>query len=284
MSFLPGSLTPALLRSCHRKVISHSDGHLVVGCRRKQKEPITQSTRNRREQSSRFKVMFYVIGSENSKSGSALYSSRRQNQRRGGAVRHFRCTDTVSDETDLWWNIGIQLYHHYTDTSLIRQDSECLSLYSEFQRAVSMETKKDPSTGQDIQERFINRFWKTFFIYLQKKLSHSHPVRKISFQVVARETKLFMRASAAIFKTILQVVAGGSGVLVSDFRKNLSQWQPTRKAFLEAFQEKIQKNNSAQVGQNFENYLPDNLSGIKNDLQPSWSEVKIQLLPNLGRS
>ena len=31
---------------------------------------------------------------------------------------------------------GLPLYHHYTDTSLIRQDSECLSLYSEFQRAV----------------------------------------------------------------------------------------------------------------------------------------------------
>ena len=64
MSFLPGSLTPALLRSYRRKVVSHSDGHSVVGCRRKQKEPITQSIRNRREHSSRFKVMFYVIGSE----------------------------------------------------------------------------------------------------------------------------------------------------------------------------------------------------------------------------
>ena len=30
----------------------------------KQKEPITQSIRNRREHSSRFKMMFYVIGSE----------------------------------------------------------------------------------------------------------------------------------------------------------------------------------------------------------------------------
>ena len=76
----------------------------------KQKEPITQSIRNRREHSSRFKVMFYVIGSENSKSGSASYSSRQQNQRRGGAVRYFRCTDTVSDDSDLWWNIGIQLF------------------------------------------------------------------------------------------------------------------------------------------------------------------------------
>ena len=64
----------------------------------KQKEPITQSIKNRRERGSRFKVMFYVIGSENSKSGSAFYSSRQQNQRRSGAVRHFRCTDTVSDE------------------------------------------------------------------------------------------------------------------------------------------------------------------------------------------
>ena len=70
---------------------------LVLG---KQKEPITQSIKNRRERSSRFKVMFYVIGSEKSKSGSASYSSRQQNQRRGGAVRHFRCTDTVSDESD----------------------------------------------------------------------------------------------------------------------------------------------------------------------------------------
>ena len=56
---------------------------------KKQKEPITQSIRNRREHCSRFKVMFYVIGSENSKSGSAFYSSRQQNQRRGGAVRRF---------------------------------------------------------------------------------------------------------------------------------------------------------------------------------------------------
>ena len=143
MSFLPRSLTPAfrspwcahIVASLRwrtypiRTVIQLSDVE-------KQKEPITQSIRNRREHNSRFKVMFYVIGSENSKSGSAFYSSRQQNQGRGGAVRHFRCTYTVSDETDLWWNIGIQLCHHYTDTSLIRQVSECLSLYSEFQRAV----------------------------------------------------------------------------------------------------------------------------------------------------
>ena len=80
----------------------------------KQKEPITQNIRNRREHGSRFKVMFYVIGSENSKSGSASYSSRQQNQRRGGAVRHFRCTDTVSDEptnyVSIWSNIIFSCY------------------------------------------------------------------------------------------------------------------------------------------------------------------------------
>ena len=92
----------------------------------KQKEPITQSIRNRRERGSRFKMMFYVIGSEESKSGSASYSSRQQNQRRGGAVRHFRCTDTVSDKSDfhkICLNIFIQFLcvdkisqYNYTDS------------------------------------------------------------------------------------------------------------------------------------------------------------------------
>jgi len=68
----------------------------------KQKEPITQSIRNRRERGSRFKVMFYVIGSEDQSRVLLSYCSRQQNQRRSGAVRHFRCTDTVSDKTDLF--------------------------------------------------------------------------------------------------------------------------------------------------------------------------------------
>ena len=117
MSFLPGSLTPAfrspwcahIVASLHQRTYPIRTVIQLLDVE-KQKEPITQSTKNRRERGSRFKVMFYVIGSENPKSGSALYSSRQQNQRRGGAVRHFRCADTVSDETDLWWNIGIQLF------------------------------------------------------------------------------------------------------------------------------------------------------------------------------
>ena len=42
-------------------------------------------------------------------------------------------------------------------------------------------------------------------------------------QMVAAETKLFMRASSEIFKMFLQVVADGIGVLGSALRKNLSQ-------------------------------------------------------------
>ena len=146
MSFLPGSLTPALLRSCHRKVISHSDGHSVVGCR-KTKEPITQSIRNRREHGSRFKVMFYVIGSENSKSGSAFYSSRQQNQRRGGAVRHFRCTDTVSDEPTyggtLVFSCATIIQIHHLSVKFLNV-SHCIR---NFKEQFSTGSEKDPSTG-----------------------------------------------------------------------------------------------------------------------------------------
>ena len=141
MSFLPGSLTPAFR--------SPWCAHIVAALRwgtypirtviqlsnvEKQKEPITQSIRNRREHNSRFKVMFYVIGSEDSKSGSAFYSSRQQNQRRGGAVRHFRCTNTVSDKSDshkICLNILIQFLcvdklprHHYTNS-----DTDCQYLH-----------------------------------------------------------------------------------------------------------------------------------------------------------
>ena len=90
----------------------------------KQKEPITQNIKNRREHRSRFKVMFYVIGSEKSKSGSVSYSSCQQNQRLGGAVRHFRCTDTVSDKSDshkICLNILIQFLYGETFHDIIIQ-------------------------------------------------------------------------------------------------------------------------------------------------------------------
>jgi len=153
--------------------------------------------------------MFYVIGSENSKSGSASYGSRQQNQRRGGAVRYFRCTDTVSDEPTYGGTLvfsclcsRLPLCHHYTDTSLIRQDCKGLSLYSEFQRAVFNGIRKRSlywlvHLGANYQ-RSGKRFLKTVLIYPQKKQSFSYPVQKFSFQVVAN----------------------GIDILGSDFRKN----------------------------------------------------------------
>ena len=123
MSFLPGSLTPALLRSRRHKLhitrfrastktrsfrCSSSPQKVInfLGTPvlaksypirtviqlldvEKQKEPITQNTKNRRERGSRFKMMFYVIGSEDQSRVLLSYCSRQQNQRRGGAVRYF---------------------------------------------------------------------------------------------------------------------------------------------------------------------------------------------------
>ena len=139
--------------------------------------------------------MFYVIGSENSKSGSAFYSSRQQNQRHGGAVRYFRsvpipCRIKPTYGGTLVFSClcsGLPLCHHYTDTSLIRQVSECLSLYSEFQRAIFNGIRKRSLYWLGHLGANYQRVLKTIFIYLQKKHSHSHPVRKFSFQVVAGE-------------------------------------------------------------------------------------------------
>ena len=153
MSFLPGSFTPALLCSCHRKVISHSDGHSVVGCRRKQKEPITQSIRNRRERGSRFKMMFYVIGSEDQ---SRVLLHTAPANRTKGVVEQFGtfgvpipCRIKPTNYVSIWSNISIQLLcsgvplcHYYTDNVLYRQDCKAPSLYSELQRTKINGSKK----------------------------------------------------------------------------------------------------------------------------------------------
>ena len=138
MSFLPENLTPASLRSCHRKVISHSDGHSILRmyCRC---DSIWTNKKSRLHRASEIAGAWLSLQNDvlcnrlwRSKSGSASYSSRQQNQRRGGAVRHFRYTDTVSDEptnyVSIWSNISIQLLcsgvplcHYYTDNVLWRQ-------------------------------------------------------------------------------------------------------------------------------------------------------------------
>ena len=165
----------------------------------KQKEPITQSIRNRREHSSRFKMMFYVIGSEESKSGSASYSSRQQNQRRGGAVRHFRCTDTVSDEptnyVSIWSNISIQLLcsgvllcHYYTDYVLCRQGCKSLSLYSELQRTKINGSRKVLLLVRTFSEKYqrakiilsnLGRIFKTNFPTTCREYKSSLPTKLV---------------------------------------------------------------------------------------------------------
>ena len=154
MSFLPGSLTPALLRSYHRKVISHSDGHSVVGCR-KTKKPITQSIRNRREHGSRFKMMFYVIGSENQ---SRVLLHTAPANRTKGVVERFGTSGVptpcrIKPTYSIWSNISIQLLcsgvprcHYYTYNVLSRQVCKTLSLYSEFQKAIFNGCRKVLST------------------------------------------------------------------------------------------------------------------------------------------
>ena len=108
----------------------------------KPKEPITQSIRNRREHSSRFKMMFYVIGSEDQ---SRVLLRTAPANRTKGVVEQFGtsgvpipCRMNPTYGGTLVFSClcsGSPLYHHYTDTSLIRQDCKGLSLYSEFQRA-----------------------------------------------------------------------------------------------------------------------------------------------------
>ena len=142
----------------------------------KQKEPITQSIRNRREHRSRFKVMFYVIGSENSKSGSAFYSSRQQNQRRSGAVRHFRCTDTVSDEPTyggtLVFSCATIIQIHHLSVKFLNV-SHCIR---NFKEQFSTGEKKIPLLVRTFRSDLSTGFGKDF-----EKLSHIPPEETFKF-------------------------------------------------------------------------------------------------------
>ena len=138
--------------------------------------------------------MFYVIGSEDQ---SRVLLSTAPANRTKGVVEQFGtsgvpipCRMKPTYGGTLVFSClcsGLPLCHHYTDTSLIRQVSECLSLYSEFQRAVFNGIRKRSLYWLGHLGANYQRVLKTIFIYLQKKHSHSHPVRKFSFQVVAGE-------------------------------------------------------------------------------------------------
>ena len=111
----------------------------------KQKEPITQSIRNRRERGSRFKMMFYVIGSEDQ--SRVLLHTAPANRTKGvveqfGNFVAYRCCVGLLRLLYYGSNIfiqllcgGVPLCHYYTDNVLCRQGCKVLSLYSEFQKA-----------------------------------------------------------------------------------------------------------------------------------------------------
>ena len=111
----------------------------------KQKEPITQSIRNRRERGSRFKMMFYVIGSEDQ--SRVLLHTAPANRTKGvveqfGNFVAYRCCVGLLRLLYYGSNIfiqllcrGVPLCHYYTDNVLCRQGCEALSLYSEFHKA-----------------------------------------------------------------------------------------------------------------------------------------------------
>ena len=170
--------------------------------------------------------MFYVIGSEDQ---SRVLLHTAPANRTKVMVEQFGISGVpipcrIKPTYSIWSNISIQLLcsgvplcHYYTDNVLCRQGCEALSLYSEFQRAKINGSRKRSLYWLGQLGAIYQRVLKIIFIYLQKKHSHSHPIRKYSFhvvagektvlsttflQMVAGENKLFMRASAAIFQNV----------------------------------------------------------------------------------
>lgn len=119
----------------------------------KQKEPITQSIRNRREHSSRFKVMFYVIGSEDQ---SRVLLHTAPANRTKGVVEQFGtsgvpipCRMKPTNYVSIWSNISIQLLcsgvplcHYYTDNVLYRQDCKPPRYIRNYRKRKSTVTEK----------------------------------------------------------------------------------------------------------------------------------------------
>ena len=76
-----------------------------------------------------------------------------------------------------------------------------------------------------------------------------------------------MRVSAAIFQNISPSGSRWDWRFGECLQKKISpSGSRLERHFYKRFTKKFQKNNSAQVGQNFQNQLPDKLSGIKNRL------------------
>ena len=101
--------------------------------------------------------------------------------------------------------------------------------------------------------------------------------------MVAAETKLFMRASAAVFQNVSLSGSRWDWRFGEYLQKKSLPVVAAEKGIFRTASMKNAKNNSAQVGQNFQNQLPDNLSGIKNDFRPSWLEVQNSTSAQVGQ-
>ena len=103
--------------------------------------------------------------------------------------------------------------HHYTDTSLIRQDSECLSLYSEFQRAVfnGIEKRSLYWLGHlgAIYQRVLDKVLKTPS-YTARKNFQIRTILNIFFDPFFQGV-LCHNLNGWLF--IFQVIAGENGIL-----------------------------------------------------------------------
>ena len=117
----------------------------------KQKEPITQSIRNQRERGSRFKMMFYVIGSEDQ---SRVLLHTAPANRTKGVVEQFgifvanRCCVGLLRLHYYGSNIfiqllcsGVPLCHYYTDNVLYRQGCKLSHYIRNFKRQISTNAK-----------------------------------------------------------------------------------------------------------------------------------------------
>ena len=120
----------------------------------KQKEPITQSIRNRRERGSRFKVMFYVIGSEDQ---SRVLLHTAPANRTKGVVEQFGTSGVPIPcrmnrlMVEHWYSVVYVADHRCTTIIQIHHlsvkflnVSHCIR---NFKEQFSTGEKKDPSTG-----------------------------------------------------------------------------------------------------------------------------------------
>ena len=178
MSFLPGSLTPALLRSCHRKVISHSDGHSVVGCRKTKRADYTEHQKSAGAWLSlqsdvlcnrlwKFKVGFCFLQLPPAEpkawwSSSALPMYRYRVGWNRLMVEH-------------WYSVVPPLYRYITYPSSFWMS---LIVFGISQSSFRRGTKKIPLLGRTFRSYLSTGFGKDFenaLIYFQKKFSNSYP-------------------------------------------------------------------------------------------------------------